>query len=30
MTILDRDEGWLKCELRGQQGWIPGNYVEEI
>ena len=30
ITILDRDEGWLKGELNGLEGWIPGNYVEEI
>ena len=30
MGILERDEGWLKAELNGMEGWIPGNYVEEI
>nr|AAC47535.1 unconventional myosin IB [Entamoeba histolytica] len=30
ITILEKDEGWWKGELNGQEGWIPNNYVKEI
>ncbi|XP_049849334.1 myosin heavy chain IB-like [Schistocerca gregaria] len=31
ITILQKDPaGWWEGELRGKNGWIPANYVEEI
>lgn len=31
LFIVQKDDGgWWECELNGQKGWVPANYVQEM